>query len=167
MERWKPVAGWDGYEVSTEGRVRSFKKSRRTPDEPLPRLLRGYVLPNGYTTVDLKNRGLRRRAYVHRLVLETFVGQAPDGREAAHNNGVQSDNRLANLRWATPEENTSDKVRHGTVVSGVRHWAARLSADEASELREFDGSHSQAARAFGVPYHVAYNVRTGRTYRND
>jgi hypothetical protein len=69
---------------------------------------------------------------IHRLVLAAFMGPCPSGREAAHWNGDKSDNRLANLRWATPDENASDKIRHnlerrnalkvflGTTQSGPR-----------------------------------------------
>lgn len=43
--------------------------------------------------------------YVHRLVLETFVGPCPEGMECDHVNRDRSDNRLQNLRWVTSVDN--------------------------------------------------------------
>ena len=54
----------------------------------------------------------RCHEYVHRLVLETFVGPRPDGMEARHLNGDCQDNRVENLIWGTPLENGADKIRH-------------------------------------------------------
>lgn len=52
-------------------------------------------------------------SYVHRLVLEAFVGPCPPGMEACHWNGIPGDNRLHNLRWDTPSANNADILRLG------------------------------------------------------
>ena len=165
MVEWRDIEGWRGYQVSDGGEVRSFKVSRRTPNAPLPRALAPQRLPSGYLYVDLKDRGARRREYVHALVLEAFVGPRPAGCEAAHGNGDPSDNRAANLRWATPTENNADKRKHGTNVDGGSHYAARLTDNEARAVFGFPGTTAEAAKAFGVSYHIAYCIRTRRTYR--
>jgi hypothetical protein len=67
--------------------------------------------------------GRGRQWTVHRLVLEAFVGPCPDGHQCGHDNGVPSDNRVANLAWVTPRVNTLDKHRHGTMPMGDRHPA--------------------------------------------
>lgn len=107
-ELWLPIAGWEGiYEVSDHGNVRSFAKSCVGRHRNLSKNSQGYVL------VDLwrNNRSVTKR--VHRLVLEAFVGPAPEGAEACHGNGVRTDNRLSNLRWDHRLENMRDVVRHG------------------------------------------------------
>lgn len=117
---WRPVVGWEGlYEVSTEGQVRSLDKIAAHPYGTQVR--RGKVLwaspnSNGYLNVTLQSRGEGRRKnrLVHQLVLEAFVGPRPDGMEdTRHLNGVQTDNRLANLVWGTTSENMQDRVAHG------------------------------------------------------
>lgn len=55
-----------------------------------------------------------RKAAVHHLVLETFVGPRRNGMECRHLNGDPADNRLCNLAWGTREENVRDAIRHGT-----------------------------------------------------
>lgn len=158
MEQWKTIDGWDGYEVSSAGRVRSFKKCRARPDEPLPRILRGYFLPSGYHVTRLKDKGRSRNCYVHNLVMEAFVGPMPDGKQVAHGNGNQSDNRLSNLRYDTPKTRTHNR--------GGANYTAKLTKKQAADLFLFKGSIQQAASKFGVSYRIAYNIKTRRSYRN-
>lgn len=97
-ERWLPAAGFEGrYEISDAGRVRN---------------LHGLVLKTSRT-----NKGYLRvlGRFVHRLVLEAFIGPCPSGMECRHLDGNPSNNRLENLLWGTPLENANDRRRHGTV----------------------------------------------------
>lgn len=114
-ERWLPVAGSPGYEVSDHGRVRSLGRVIMCRDGK-PKRCRGQVLKptvssDGY---------LRVRPYpatpqgVHALVLEAFVGPRPTGMQCCHRDGDPANNRVENLRWGTISENQLDRVRHGT-----------------------------------------------------
>jgi HNH endonuclease len=76
-------------------------------------------MKNGYLSIQL---GRARRALVHRLVLEAFVGKAPQGMQCAHADGNRANNALGNLRWVTRKENEADKLRHGTRLSGDRSF---------------------------------------------
>jgi hypothetical protein len=108
-ERWLPIAGFEGvYEVSDLGRVRSFAKSSSG------RIRKLSANSQGYVTVDLWRGNVQDTRRLHRIVLETFVGPAPEGTEGCHGNGVRLDNRLSNLRWDTRIENMADIGRHGT-----------------------------------------------------
>lgn len=83
-----------------------------------------------YCRVQLRanqGRGRRLTRYVHRLVLEAFIGPCPDGQQALHGDRDTANNRLTNLRWGTPAENAADKYRHGTIPSGVAHPRAAMS----------------------------------------
>jgi len=165
-ECWLPIEGWNGYEVSDHGRIRSWKKSRRSPMDHLPRVLRTSSLPRGYRMVTLKERGMYASIYVHRAVLLAFVGPCPDGHECAHADSDPSNNRLANLRWATAAENTNDKRRHGTVVHGADQHCAVVTEEQARGILNHAGSHADAARVFGVKYMLAYKIRTRRTWKH-
>ena len=165
-EQWRPVIGWAGYEVSDHGRVRSWKKCRRSPGDVLPRRLRTWNIPRGYEVVTLKERGRRSNEYVHTLVMASFVGPRPEGNQVCHWNGNESDNRVGNLRYDTPSNNQADCRRHGTHIEGEKHYAAKLTNDAAQRLKDHPGTHTEAAMAFGVLYHLAYCIRTGRTWRH-
>lgn len=105
MEVWKLVPEYDGkYEVSDQGRVRSFQRY------PQGIILRPGRMPGGHLSVAL---GRGNSQCVHKLVLLTFVGVAPDKHECLHINGIPNDNRLTNLRWGTRSENMKDAYAHG------------------------------------------------------
>lgn len=127
MEVWKGIPGIAGYEASTEGRIRSVKTAGRT--------LRGRVFSpgidlRGYRRVSLMVDGKSKTFGVHRLVCLTFHGEPPSAaHQAAHTRDPNPGNNAAdNLRWATPRENASDQLVHGTrrrryKNAGVKTWA--------------------------------------------
>lgn len=125
MEVWKPAPGYEGlYSVSDRGRVRSESRMitasngerRRLPES----ILKPYKNTTGHLRVDLWENHKRKRRYVHRLVLEAFVGEAPPGTQTCHWNDDPEDNRLENLRWGTPNENMLDRVRNGIHHNDVK-----------------------------------------------
>ena len=118
-EQWLPVRGYEGkYEVSDHGRVRTVPILHKTrgggeailPSRILTQHKRGGKPGDYYRGVSLTQRS----HYVHRLVLEAFVGPCPPGQQCRHLNGIPTDNRLENLAWGTPSEDNFDRIRHGT-----------------------------------------------------
>lgn len=102
-ERWLPIPGWPAYEVSDLGRVRKGARILRQSEN----------YPGGYPRVALHGPSGFRTELVHILVLTAFVGPRPPGMFACHTDDNRNDNRLANLRWATPAENCADAVVNG------------------------------------------------------
>jgi hypothetical protein len=172
-ETWKPVVGYESvYEVSDLGHVRSIDRvgsgrwgHRRSRGKDL----RPSVNHNGHYRVTLQRDGHRRICWVHRLVLEAFVGPCPDGMEGCHDNGDPGDNRLANLRWDTHAANCADRDRHGTNVSfpGEMNAQARLTWDAVREIRErLTAGERQAPLAleFGVSISTISAIKVGKKW---
>lgn len=119
-EQWKPVAGYEGiYEVSDQGRVRSLDRTIVYRDGRVWRAKGKMLNPSrakdgGYPVVVLSQHSKRAHHYVHRLVLETFVGPPPEGMECRHMDGNPENNTVENLRWGTRYENIHDQIRHRT-----------------------------------------------------
>lgn len=109
-EVWKPCVGYEGYEVSNLGRVRS-------PNQ----ILSSAPGSHGYLQVQLRRGNVRT---VHSLVLEAFVGPRPAGKEVCHGDGDKMNCALSNLRWDFPKGNADDKRKHGTALEGGRKAAA-------------------------------------------
>lgn len=116
VEHWVPVPGFEGlYDVSDQGRVRSWVTWLRQPTASLPRLISPGINPKtGYPQVVLCLNGRQTTRAVHALVALAFIGPRSDGSEVRHLNGDRTDPRLDNLTYGTASENARDKLRHGT-----------------------------------------------------
>lgn len=112
---WRPIPFAPSYEAHPSGLVRNKATQRIMEDRPLP---------SGYSRVSLSLDG-HSDAYVHAAILETFVGPRPDGCQASHKNGDNTDNRLSNLAWETPSANNQRKAGHGTAMIGERNVQGR------------------------------------------
>lgn len=110
--RWLPVPGYEGrYDVSDTGQVRSLISTRNLP---VPRPHKANPNSSGYLALRLSDGQTTRTRLVHHLVLLAFVGPRPEGTEARHRNGRQTDNSVANLSWESHSVNMQDRVEHGT-----------------------------------------------------
>ena len=150
---YREIAGFPGYRVGNDGTVwtcwQSFGRGSRLsarwkrlaesvydgrrPDKRTP-----------YHYVTLRRNGRGHYKFVHRLVLEAFVGPCPPGLQTRHRDGNAENNRLGNLRWGTSQENADDKRRHGTVQFGEDNSHAKITASDVRRIRRL--------LAAGVPF---------------
>ena len=146
IEEWRPVLGYEGlYEVSDQGRVRSLDRALRDKNGLLKRF-KGKILSisirkNKYgqyaiVGLPLLDGDRNRTRYVAHLVLESFDCARPAGMECCHCDGNSLNNKIDNLRWGTPRENTNDKYKHGTILWGSKNHQARLTEAQVLEIRE-------------------------------
>lgn len=121
-ERWLPVPGYPGYEVSDHGQVRSLDREglsrwgtpRKFKGHILAQVMAGGVEGRRYRACSLYRDGKPKQVTVHILVLETFVGPRPEkGMQGCHRDDDPSNNRLDNLYWGTPVQNYRDKRNNG------------------------------------------------------
>ena len=124
LEQWRAIPGFPDYEVSNLGRVRSWRKrGAHGGRDSKPRLLVPDLV-KGYARVGLCKETKRNPRWVHRLVLEAFVGPCPEGMEARHfPDRTPTNNTVANLSWATHKDNSRDKIAQGTMPMGDRHYS--------------------------------------------
>ena len=145
MEKWKSVTGYeDFYEISNTGRVKRLGREVHTNNQHGPcvktlseKILNPQQTEKGYMVVVLSNGGTTQKHRVHRMVLDAFCGECPDGHEACHNNGDPSDNRIENLRWDTRRNNRLDMKKHGTMPDhrGTNHPLSRLNNEKVNAIR--------------------------------
>lgn len=109
--QWKPYPSDPRYMVSSDGDVMRNGK-----------VLKPRPLPSGYLRISL---GGTKDQYVHTMVLETFIGPRPNGHQASHLNGDNTNNFVLNLTWETPKQNNAWKRLHGTNPIGDRNHMGR------------------------------------------
>lgn len=133
--------------------------------------------------VPIGRTGTRPQVYVDRLcyqvgilVLETFVGACPNGLYCCHKDYDPWNNRLTNLYWGTPSENTKDSIRNGRMnyiarntAKGENSGRALLAMYQAREIRQKFASGDHTYYTLADEYDVCWKVIRGvvlnKTYK--
>ena len=157
-EEWRPVPGHPGYEASSLGRVRSLDRWITCGNNTTEwrHFHPGIILKLGPRAKYLRvGFGKGGNKHVHVVICETFHGPRPSAdHHAAHWNGVNSDNRATNLRWATRIENKADELRHGTRAQGSRHGRTRLTEADITAIRSLRSEAMLSFRAIGKRFGI-------------
>lgn len=114
QEIWKPVVGFEGlYEVSSKGVVKSIPRMiirNKGSYFSKGKILSPYKDENGYLYVSLCKNGKPKSFFVHRLVALAFIPNPESKPHIDHINTITFDNRVENLRWCTPFENSNNPI---------------------------------------------------------
>lgn len=171
----KPIPGFPDYLISKNGIVYSVAKraNRGRPKEPIIMSLWKCF---GYPSVRLQKDGKGYKKFVHRLVLETFIGPCPNRYECRHLDDNKENNNLDNLKWGTRKENRQDMYKNGKGAIGEKHGMCRLTINKVLKIRrlakknlkQFDekrendigSGYRDIAKKFGVsPSAIGHVVR--------
>lgn len=164
MEVWKPIEGHDGYEVSSLGRVRSFKQ-RTTPRILKPRTFRdgAYLIVGLYIGNDKSVF-----PFIHRLVAQAFIPNPENKPCVNHINGIKTDNRAENLEWVTYSENNHHAVKTGLILQGAERFNAKLTAAQVIFIRNNPDNLTlgELVSMFSVCKATITKIQRGLTYKN-
>lgn len=163
-EKWNNLPGYD-YIISDAGNVARSKPSKGTrANRPVkPSVDRG-----GRHVFNVSKDGKVKQFKLHRAVMLAFTGECPDGMEVAHLDGDQSNNALNNLKYVTPKENNSHKVRHGTQPMGEDIWMAILTERQVLDIREAwpSLSYSKLAEQYSVHVQTIASIITRKNWKH-
>lgn len=156
-EIWKDIRGYEEiYQVSNLGRIRSkgFVYSQRSikgksfEKYATPKMLSQSYTVEGYLVVSLTKNGKTKQYKSHRIIAEAFIPNPGNKDTVNHINGIKDDNRIENLEWCTPQENTIHAHKTGLCgINGMSKQIARL--DNSGNVVEVYESVRQAALSYG------------------
>lgn len=172
-----PIPGFSDYIALSDGRIvnlvhrlRGGHYKRRWYE------MRGHSNHRGYIRMRLTgDDGKPRSIFAHVLIALAFLGDRPtEDHEVNHKNGDRADNSVENLEWVTRSEN----MKHAW-VTGLRTEVtlkpkknaegfsanARLTAQQASEIRKSKKSNSTLAKEYGVDRSTISRIKTGKLYK--
>ena len=154
-EIFKKIVGFPHYEISSYGRILSFRCAT-------PKFLKPWKLHlKQYLYISLRKNDKTYKFRVHRLVLETFIGLCPEGMEGCHNDGNRTNNYINNLRWDTLSNNQKDRLKHGTDQRGSKNVLSKLKEDNIPEIfkmKKRGMTISEISKIFSVSYATISSV---------
>ena len=129
------------------------------------RIMRPWKDDRGYAIVDLYGLNTRRiRKKVHRLVALNFVPNLSKKPDVNHIDGNKENNKLSNLEWVTPAENTAHAHAYKLIPesiyykSGEDNPAAKLTRDDVIQIRNFCKGNEKSLRELSEMYGVHYTT---------
>lgn len=151
--RFATINSYPGYRFGEDGSVWTRRRTHGFSDTW--RQMNTTPSTGGYHKVQLvRSDGKQCNLYVHRVILEAFVGECPDDCECCHQNGVRDDNRIKNLAWGTRKTNHRQRLDHGNGLHGSTNGMALLDEKSVTAIREIyrrgSANKSRLAKWFGV-----------------
>lgn len=170
-EEWKDIPSYGGrYQASTLGRIKSVGHPRRIHHtfimKPQPRGASGYLGICLYSPGETKGKYF----FIHCVVAATFLGAVPRGMQVNHINFNKHDNRVANLEYVTPRNNTGHALRNGRKKTDGKGRV--LTPDEVREIRDRVAEYTRAglsarqiAKRYNTSHTTILDIRSGKRWK--
>lgn len=161
---YQKLANKYGYNISTV-----FKMCKTPTELKKWRRIKPATTSNCHLT--LYHNKVSKTFSVSRLVLLAFRGPCPVGMEACHfpDRSIHN-NRLVNLRWDTPLNNSNDKRIHGTIINGEDIPWSKLTDGKVRIIRKLlekgSATRKQLAIRFGVCLGTIRLVHVGKNWKH-
>ena len=110
-EVWKNIPDYDGYQVSSYGRIKSLARTYSKNNIILKQL----KINSGYYIVNLWKNNKCTHKLIHRLVAENFIENLDNKKVVNHKDGNKLNNNVDNLEWVTMIENTKHAIKNNLI----------------------------------------------------
>ena len=131
------------YMITREGKVWSLRNKI---------FLKEWSASFGYPVVRLGGKS-KKNMEIHRLVLETYVGDRPTGTQCRHLDGDPKNNNLSNLKWGSISENRKDMWRHSR-INGTKVGCQKLYPKDVRKIRRLYAKGKLTQKKLGEMFGV-------------
>ena len=109
----------------------------------------------GYGATSKKTANGTVMAKAHRLAYELAYGPIPDNQLVCHSCDVRLCIEPTHLFLGTHGDNSADMVRKGRSCAGDRHYAAKITMNQAEEIRTICSARTITQRAIAAHYGIS------------
>jgi len=171
QEIWKDIPGYEGlYKVSNLGNIKSLKRLFLHQGKRLlqinERILKPLVYKKGYPMVGIFKDGVTKKAYIHRLVAQTFIPNPENKQQVNHKDGNKQNNTASNLEWCTQSENIQHAFKTGLNKSGEEHPFSKLTELSVLEIRSSTLNQRELSEAYGVQQSLISSIKMRKIWKN-
>lgn len=165
MEIWKAIPGYENYQASNMGRVRSFFQKSRFLNFSKPNILKPVLQQNGYSHIGLSNSYGFKQYKLSRIIMATFVGKSK--LQVNHKNGIKTDDRLCNLEYCTPSENIVHAYKKGLSKNGEKSGKNKLTEKQAIKIKYIEnGSLDFLAKKYKIDRTQIWNIKNNKSWKH-
>jgi len=173
-EVWKPISGFaNRYMVSNLGRVKSLsfeKRIGKTVYKKPEKIMAINVCSNYYLFASLSINGVTKKMLVHRLVLSSFIPNEHGKKYVCHIDDNPQNNKLENLFWGTPYENTQDMLKKARMRLGENRPQSKLKNEVVLEIKKkllySSLTEQEVADMYKTNRGTVSDIRTGKKWRS-
>ena len=155
-EEWRYIADFNKkYAISNHGRVYNYYKNI---------YLAQFPNDDGYLRVRLQLPNTSPKSiFVHKLVLEGFVGPRPTKMVCRHYpDQTKTNNLLTNLSWDTETRNALDRIEAGTAGNGKSLSIETIKAIKTDLI--LGNTITFLAKKYGTSLTRISNIKNGKMY---
>ena len=151
-------------EINKKGEIRKTTQKKIT------------ITNENYQRVEVTIKGKRKRFCLHKLLAETFIknDNPKEKTQVNHKDGNKHNNKLDNLEWATPSENTKHAIKNGLHIpyfskyhlKGEKSFASKLKNKDIRYIRESSKKGVKLAKKFNVSSACISRIRNNKDWKH-
>lgn len=170
MEIWKKIEGFENYEISNLGIVKSLSRESKFGNSYIISkeiILKHWIDKKGYSYVTLRANNLSKSFLIHRLVGIHFIENTLNKPQINHIDGNKNNNNVENLEWSTAKENLKHAVDFGlNKKHGIYNYRSKLTKKDVIFIRNSNLKQKILSEKFKITQSTISRIKLFKTYKD-